>query len=416
MSTRMSIRLAALAALAFPPPAAQAANLVVDAAGSPGSYPTVNAAMAAAVPGDRLLVQPGTYPAFQFSKGVSVLGMGPTAADVVVARVDFHPTTPLTGFDATLSNMTIGTSAAIGALGITGNEVPPGALLMHGLHVHGGIFLGGGDAGLYIQLADSLVEASTGQGFGGAAVWLGGSGNYVQLDGTLIEAWDADPASGIAAGNALLLRTGTQARLDHVILRAGDGSATAPGFVQGGSGLVQGGLPGTVTVRLDGASEIRGGDGGQGGAGVAVTGTIDLGDALVLGGNGATPGVAYALAQPTPLATDLRLATQPDLAFASGSNVVVSGQSLHYGVAPGPTPRGIALSFDLEVPWDDHFVPLDPAGLLLVVGHDLVLDVPTLPAEVTGLLVHVQGLVVQDGHLLSTNASSLRIDLSGGGG
>src|SRR5688572_17272543 len=146
---------------------------LVDASGVQSPLVDLTQAMALAVPGDRIFVLPGSYPAFHFSRGVEVVGLGSDPSQVTIARVDFHPTAPATGFDAGLSNLTVCGAASQDSTSISGNELAEGTLTLQGVVTCGGVYLRGGGR-FYLLVADSRVEPLAGAGFQGAAFDFGG--------------------------------------------------------------------------------------------------------------------------------------------------------------------------------------------------------------------------------------------------
>jgi hypothetical protein len=67
---------------------ALASTLVVDANGGPGAqFLDIGSAVAAAAPGDVILVHAGTYPAFVSSKGLTILGQGAVIVNGQIALV-----------------------------------------------------------------------------------------------------------------------------------------------------------------------------------------------------------------------------------------------------------------------------------------------------------------------------------------
>jgi hypothetical protein len=296
---------------------AQAADHFVDANGAiPGSFGTIAAAMAQASPGDRILVAPGVYPAFQFERGVEVLGLGDSPADVTVARVDFHVSVPNQDYDAVLSNLTVCGSSPLDAISISGNELARGTLIVDGVRTCGGVFLAG-DAEFQLIMQNTRIEPALGGGFLGAAMDFGGG--YAELVDVAVLGWDA--AFGVAAGHALRVSNGAVVRATACELLGGFGSAhEGPGAADGGDAVTGAPWPGPVGLVLAGGSVLRGGDaaaGGEGGAGARVRGTpgsLVEGAASVTGGTGSPAGMAWAWDGAVPLGFD------PTLTLAGGSS------------------------------------------------------------------------------------------------
>jgi hypothetical protein len=398
--------------------AARASDLVVDATGAAGSFLNVSQAMAAAVPGDRILVKPGAYPAFQFERGVSVIGMGASASDVLITRVDFHVSIPNVGYDTLLSNMTVGDGTSSNALAITGNELNPGSFVVDGVHVKGGVFLGGGADGFYTLFNNSSVDAPPGFGFAGAAMYLGGKPGFsADLVNSRVDGWNADPSQGIAAGSGLLLAGGMRARVARSIIRGGDGSTSLPA---GADAIRSGGAAAVVSLRVDGSTVVQGGDaasGGAGGDGVDVFVATELGDAIVTGGAGSPAGVPFPQAPPVEQPAAAHLDILPVHEYALGQTFLKSGSPLSFAIDAPSNLAAIALAFQLDMPSPSLFLCLHQPLDLLVFGNQLETQVPSLPGlDLPGVMVFAQGFVrpAGGGPLVLTNVAAVRMDLQAG--
>lgn len=305
----------------------RAADRVVDAAAGPNTYPTIAAAMAVSAPGDRILVEPGQYPAFLFERGVQVIGLGSTPADVTIARVDFHVSTPNLDYDAVLSNVTLCGSNPLDAISISGNELARGTLVLDGVRTCGGVFLAG-DAEFQLVAQNTRIEPAPGGGFLGAAFDFGGG--RAELVDVLIRGWDAE--AGIAAADALRLSRGASVRATACALLGGAGTnQEGQGLADGGDGVTSRPSSAPARLALIGGTNARGGDGasssGEGGAGVRVRGAIVTGQATVQGGAGNPPGAAWALDGATALGYD------PALSLAGGqapSGIGVGAHSVRW--------------------------------------------------------------------------------------
>ncbi|MEZ6014885.1 MAG: hypothetical protein R3F49_07225 [Planctomycetota bacterium] len=294
----------------------RANDLIVDTAGGPATFQTIGAAMLAAAPGDRILVVPGSYPAFQFERGVEVLGLGVTPAEVTIARVDFHVSVPNIDYDAVLSNVTVCGTSPNDAIAITGNELARGTLLLDGVRTCGGVFLGG-DEGFQLVAQNSRFEPLANGGFLGAAFDFGGG--RAELVDVGIFGWDAELSA--PAGHGLRISAGAAVRATACTIEGGAGAdLEAPGRADGGDGVTSLPWPGPVTLMLSGGTAVAGGSGagltGRGGAGVrarGLAGSLTLGDAAVTGGGGALLGAAWAEDQALALGFD------PSLTLAGGS-------------------------------------------------------------------------------------------------
>ncbi len=67
-----------------------AADLTVAIGGTAPVFPSINAAISAAVDGDRILVQPGTYPAFAVNKSVEILALSLASGFAVSGDVSVY--------------------------------------------------------------------------------------------------------------------------------------------------------------------------------------------------------------------------------------------------------------------------------------------------------------------------------------
>lgn len=408
------MKLPALLFSALCAPTLLAADLVVDAGGG-GDHTTIDAAMAAASPNDRLLVRPGQYPAYQHSVAVDVIGIGADPTQVKIDRVDYHVSIPVTGYDTSISNVTLGSASPADAIALSGNELPPGTLHLDGVIVEGGVFLGGGSTGFSLFVTNSRIEAAAGEGFLNATVDVGGEANFVEFRNSRIVGADAE--APYPAGAALRVARGTTLRLVNAELAGGAGDSTA-GLPNGAAGVVRGFAPGSITMRLDGGSVIVGGAGdvgGAGGHGVDVSGSIDLGAAAVLGGAGAPAGSAYADAGPSPMAVDLHLALTPILKSAEGAVALQNGESLSLAMTTPASQTAIVLGFDIDVPPPSLFLSIDLAASLWIPGNTVDLTVPqTAPIVAQGLQVYAQGFMLDagSGAVLLSDAASVRVDLT----
>lgn len=304
MFARVFCSLPCVLALALP---ASATDWIVDAAGGQGTLATIAQAMAVCSTGDRILVMPGSYPAFHFSRAVDVVGLGASPSDVVIHRVDYHPTVPTLGFDTGLTNLTV----CGDSISISGNELAPGTLVLDGVRACSGVYLhGAGQFYLLVQNAD--VEAGPGDGFLGAAFDFGGG--TADIVNSSIRGANASAVVGTTAGVGLRVwsTSTSNVRISNSLVSGGSGMR-ATGFLDGADAIDH--LAGGVsTLRLSGGAQILGGAadvGGRGGNGVDISGEITTGEVVVIGGAGGTPGSPYATSQPTPLGFDPLLRLSP---------------------------------------------------------------------------------------------------------
>jgi hypothetical protein len=394
-----------------------ATDVIVDAAGAPGTYPTLDLAMQAAVPGDRILVQPGTYPAFDWSKSVRILGLGAQPSDVKIARVDFQPKYPAQSYDMLLSNVSLESSDPIDAIKFTGNELPPGVLVLDGVEIHGAVYLGTGPQGMYVLLNNCSVQPEPGQGFLSTAVYLGGTGNYSTYFAEIVDSRIQGHAATaqFAAGHALRLSAGVRLRISGSTLTGGS-SVEAGQLQQHGADAIRTGfVAGAAQVELDGGSVIVGGSSatGNGGAGVALNGNLVLADATVLGGTGMTPGAAFSMTTPQTQGYSLRLTTAPSQANAAAPTMLHGGSPVALHTQPIGLPAGIAFATMFDQP-GAYFSPLLSTQFTVIGGNDFAFTLPVDPSlHSTGLYLLAQGyyLNVETMGVLFTNSRALRGDL-----
>jgi hypothetical protein len=389
-------------------------DLLVDPTGGPGTYPTITAAMLAAHPNDRILVTPGTYGGFQFSRGVDLVGLGDSPSDVVIQRIGFHISIPATDARALISNVTVRSANPLDVFAISGNELAPGVLTLDGCVLENGVYLRGGQAGFYVMMNNCRIVPPAGHGFSGEACRIGGPGNFVDIRNTRILGWDADPVAGIPAGVALRVVGGTNIRVSGSEVIGGDGVAVA-GLEAGADGLA-GIAPGVVDLRLDGGATVRGGDGagsGAGGHGVAITGSAATGTASVTGGAGTPPGMPWSLAQPVGLMTHAHLAITPRLQFADGSIAVEPGQTITVTLGGPQTIGMIGVALASHLPDDPSFVSIALETLVIIPSSTFTTVVPSLaPINYPGAMFYVQGVVGDpiSGQIIVSDAAAIRVD------
>lgn len=389
---------------------ALAADLYVDSSGIGGPYLDIDSAMLASNPGDRILVRPGTYPAFHFSRGVSVIGLG-TPSQVRVERVDFHPNIPNDHFACVLSNVEVVGELPESGIGISGNELSTGTFVLDGVIVNGGVFLRGGPDGFHLLMQNTHVIAGPGDGFSGEAFWFGGKNNTAEIVDCTIEGADASAEAGTVAGIGLRLAGGSNVRIARSEIFGGDGSAGVPGGAAGAAAI--GAFGSTASqVRLDGGSVARGGSssGVGGGAGASFVGSIALGSATLEGGAGSPSGPQTVNATVASFPAGFHLAVNPprlagaDAAYHSGDTVSVSF---------GASPAVMLVATSLQDPPGASFLTLPPSAFVLS-GNTLSLSVPTDPGiSASGVFLYFQGfaLVGSTSKVEMTHVSTIRIDL-----
>ena len=394
-------------------PARGQVDRLVNPAGGPGTYQTITQAMLASNPGDRILVMPGQYGFFQFSRGVHLIGLGANPEDVVIERIAFHVSIPTPGYDALISNVTVDSSNPVDVLSIHGNELAPGTLTIDGCVLRKGVFLRGGQQGFYLLINNSKITPTLGAGFSSEACWLGGPGNHVDLRNTRITGWNAD-ALGVQAGVGLRVAAGTRMRIDGCVITGGNGVAGQPVLAAGASGVV-GVLAGSVELRIDGGSAVTGGAGvnASGGHGVAAFGTVEVGSAVVAGGAGSPSGLPYAFSGPTFTTLNPHLSITPNLSFADGPVKVSAGQQLTVQVGNGTLPSLLAIALSTDIPLGSQFVPIPLSSATIISGSSFSAWVPFVPGLVgPGPTFYVQGAVGDPvtGSIVLSNTAAVRVD------
>ncbi len=292
----------------------QAQDFWVDSSGQKSPLTHVDQAMALAQPGDRILVYPGHYPAFFFSKGVEVRGLGERPDEVVIDRVDYHVNLPNIDHHSVLANVRLCGDGWWNDLALTGNELQRGVLWVDQVETCAGVFLHG-EADFYVFLSGVQVAPEPGRGFLQSAFDFGG-GQMDVWDSQII-GWDAQGA--IPAAVALRQSFGSRVRLASTTLRGGDG--TEGSGVGAGAHAVEG-LSGPASKQLIaiGQTKLQGGHGMAAPGGHAVHGIqqVELGSVEAEPGLGAPNGQKFSQATVTSYGLDpyLELDSKPS---ASGS-------------------------------------------------------------------------------------------------
>lgn len=392
---------------------ALAGDWVVDATATHSSFTTLNQAMNAASPGDRILVHPGSYPPVQMFKGVHVLGLGTNPAAVKIARCDYHPLQPLVGYDSSLANLTLGSPADEDSIALTGNELALGTLTLDSVVVDGAVFLRGGSTGFYLQMSNCSVVPQPGEGFAGEAMWFGGAGNRLDAHDSRIVGWNCPESTpALGAGVGLRLAAGTSARLTDSTVAGGSGLGAG---VAGATALVGG----AGSLELLGSTSVHGGSApltAAGGAAVDFAGVVRTGLGIdVVGGAGGPNGSAFATSVPTPLPVDPSIAVTPDRDPVSGPFTVNSGETLGFQTASaaGSTVLLIGFGVDCPTPSAPVFLPLSPAPMLLIGGNALIATVPASPilGPLFGIEVFAQAATASPEGVLLSGVVSTRLNL-----
>ncbi|HEX5052239.1 MAG TPA: hypothetical protein VFZ65_10735 [Planctomycetota bacterium] len=387
----------------------RATDLLVDPTGAPGTFATIQAALVAAQPGDRILVQPGVYPSFSVTKSITILGMGSSVDAVVVAGIHLGLGFPNQHYHVSISRLRVA-PGPLAPLAVSGQELGVGQIEFESVQIDGGFRLLSGEPGFVLSLANCSVVGTVGQGFDGATCHVASpapstfSITRCQFQGAPGDLFVAQPP---LAG--LLLDRGVTAQIAQCVIRGGNG------------GLAQAGAPGLdvrqAQVRSLGTmSTIRGGDGGAGacgGPGVLTTSTVFYGSATVTGGPGSPNGPVAAgtgtLLPSTGTDPELQVAVNQTM---SGPVLVGSGTHLAWHLASAGAPALVlvspAIGNPLPPPLDQLLI--DPASsILMATTLDLVL--PSFGAFV-GLPLFGQGVSLDVAHntLLATAPFALHLD------
>ena len=255
-----------LIALLCGPLAAQA-TLTVDASGSAGAFTTVQAAITAASPGDRILVVGlGPYPSFVLDRGVDVQGAGGTRVPgIEVTAVPAGQTARVAGFALDqASNGSIFVHHCPGSvllqnLTITGTIQPLLVPTAPGLHVLAADHVFTRDCTFFgrsgpvgspaVLLDDGQLTMTGGVAIGGTSISLaptpnvGRPGILVQNGGLLQMVstdalggiWSTLPANSCDGGDGVVVLQGSAYALDDCGLRGrlGAGSGTTGAAVRG---------------------------------------------------------------------------------------------------------------------------------------------------------------------------------------
>lgn len=194
------------AALAVTPTAMR--TLYVRADGT-GDYPTINAAVHAALPGDLVLVGPGTYDWFSQDTGDTATSMVTVLRDQTDFTIRGEDGAAATILDARQRG---GVMYVTGGTFGTGAERTWAGVTIEGFTFTGGSALGtegvGGAAwaggGLAIHLSDTVVRHCVfrnNKATQGGSVWMGGQGAS-RLEDCLVETSSADYGGGVMLVNS----------------------------------------------------------------------------------------------------------------------------------------------------------------------------------------------------------------------
>jgi hypothetical protein len=322
---------------------------VVDDSGGPGvDFTDIQPAVAVAVPGDILLVQPGSYSAFTLYEGLTIVGQGPgvrVAGQIKVLSVDSGQVAVLASMKLQQNHVALAIEHVHGTLVLDGLEID--TLSTYSLH---GVLLGIGAKDVRAHKLDIFYSAeSTSWGFNsGAAITLNDYSYRLELvQSSLQGRIGADTSSGEPAGwgGRGLVVAGTS--FAHVV-----------------SCEIAGGHGGASTAPCASA-----GPAGDGGDAVAVLGNarvVAAGDGVTAfwrGGRGGASNCTPGLAGPA-----LFVGTN---AFARYSGIVLQGALEVFGTTEVPDPPDPYLELaDIPQPgaairFDVHGEPGDLATLFL---------------------------------------------------
>jgi hypothetical protein len=402
---------------------AEAAVITVGPAGSGANFTSISAAVAAAQPGDRILVAPGTYARFVLDKPVSVIGSAPGTVFVQAALT--APAVRISDLDAgeegVVAELSVLPVAAqtLGVLAaplIVVNDNAGVAVLQH-VTLSPGLADQSLDETLEVRdtqalyLLDSVVDGYDentvlGGGLGGghgieierSGVWILGSA-VTGGDAAVLTGWFAAPAgAGIEAEDSVL-------RLARTSVQGGSGGSDffgastdgQPGLVLSDCDLEHAGGPGSQLFGGAGAIGALGAPGVDVQFGSDVTVAPDVYASAGIDGDGGTTAPDYAVDPSSTLSSFKSL--RPTLAVSVsgvplGTAYTVESDSQPFAVGL----HWIALGFGapLTLPGVDGEVAISPAVnfYLLALGADATghasYSVKLVPSPVlTGLrIVH----------------------------
>lgn len=368
-----------------------AADLLVDASATPGTYPTIQAAINAAQPGDRILVMPGSYPAFSVTKSITILGLGTSPGSVIAAGVHLGLGFPNQNYHVSIGRLRLD-AGPFAPLAVSGQELGVGQIEFESVEVAGGFRLLVGEPGFVLSLANCTVIGDIGQGFDGATCNIAAPApSYVSITRSRFQGARGDLFAAQPPLAGLLLDRGVTAEIAQCSITGGRG------------GIAQAGAAGLevrqAQVRMLGTgSMVTGGNGGTGaagGAGLRTTSTVFHGSAMVAGGagtpNGAVVSGGGTLLPAVGITPELEVRMDQAL---SGPAVVGTGTRVAWQLdadgGSGLVVMSIALGNTQPAPLDRIWLELGPA---VVMPNDVDFVMPPLGAFV-GLPVFCQGIAV----------------------
>jgi len=389
--------------------AVPAADLFVDANGTPGTYATVQAAILAAQPGDRILVLPGSYPAFSITKAIHIVGVGTEPSSVVVGGVHLGLGFPNQNYHVSLSRLRID-AGPTSPTAVSGQELGVGRIEFDSVEVEGGFRLLSGEPGFVLSFANCEVRGDIGQGYDGGTCHLAAPApSYFSITRSRFQGARGNLFAAQAPMAGLLLDGGVTVQIEQCSIDGGDG------------GVAQAGAPGldvrSAQVRSLGTSTVvTGGDGGvgaAGGPGVRTTSTVLRGTVSVAGGVGTPSGPTVTGGGALLQATGVR----PELSFhvdqsAIGPVMAAAGSQLDWQLDAGNNPSVVLMSLAIGGPLPPPLdqLAIDP-GFAMLLPADATFVVPPLGA-VIGLPLFFQGIAfdVSSGAYRATAVDAIHLD------
>ena len=386
----------------------------VDALGERGSYTTIDQAMSQASPGDRILVYPGTYPSFQFDRGVEVVGLGQTPEDVKIESIAYHVSIPAVSYDSLISNVTLESPNPLQTLLLSGNELPPGVLVLDSVNIRGGVFLRGGQQGFYLLAYNCRFEPAAGHGFSGEACYLGGPGNFIELHSSVVRGWNADPSVGAPAGAALRIASGSTIRINGSRIIGGEAKAGGRLYEVAGEAIIGAGL-GQVDLQLDGGSVVQGGKGYlAGGDAISLQATIAVADATVKGGRGHPDGLDYSQNQPIAAPLGVSLEATPQRRYGQNQVAVHPDDVIAFSLGTAAKLPVMIVSHNLDLPATNLFLSIEtPTIMGVYFSNSVSTSVPAIPGLIKpGFMLYAQGAWWNSvtGKLEVSGTEAIRID------
>ncbi|MCA8953368.1 MAG: hypothetical protein KDE27_27900, partial [Planctomycetes bacterium] len=356
---------------------------------------------------DRILIQPGSYPAFSITKSVTILGLGTTVDAVVVGGIHLGLGLTNQHYRVAVSRLRI-EPGAHAPLAVSGQELGVGQIEFESVEIAGGFRLLAGEAGFVLSLANCSIAGAVGQGFDGATCAIAAPApSTFALTRCRFEGAPGDFFAAQPPLAGLLLDRGVTVQIAQCEIRGGDG------------GIAQAGAAGlwvrNAQVRsLGSASNVRGGDGGpgaSGGPGVRTTSTVFYGNATIAGGlpNGPIAAGSGTVLPSTGIDPELEVLVHQ---VPTGPVVVNPGTQFGWQLDAHGAPALVVLSMTIGDPQPAPFERLliDPATGTLA-GTTFQMTLPAFGGFV-GLPLFGQGVSIDPAHnaVLATAPFALRLD------